>query len=67
MYYGGEPIENNNSLIDTDIAVQQRIETNGKVSSGNIIDYHAGEEILLLPDFEVELGGAFHAYILPCE
>jgi len=59
-------IESQNQQIDQSVYVQQMIETNGKVISGNTVDYVAGEYISMNPSFEVELGALYHAYIATC-
>jgi hypothetical protein len=37
------------------------------IQSGDTVDYEAGMHVELLPDFEVELGAVFHAYIGGCD
>ena len=52
--------------IVSDAMANINIMTNGKVSAGVAIEYHAGSDIDLMPGFEVELGSVYHAYIEPC-
>jgi len=58
-------IESNNADILQSASVDQYIQTNGRVSNGNI-EYIAGDHILMSEGFEVEQGAVFHAYIAPC-
>ena len=58
--------ESSNSFIVNDTSAITTILTNGRVPAGNDIDYHAGESIVLLGGFEVEMSAVFHAYIEPC-
>jgi len=59
--------ETQNHHIDQSRAVQEMIETNGIVLSGNLIDYTAGEYIIMTSGFEVEPAAVFHAYIDTCD
>ena len=54
------------ATITQDTSAQIAIASNGKVQSGNVIEYHAGHEVELMGGFEVESGATFHAYIEPC-
>lgn len=58
--------ETQNQVIDESISVQQMIETNGVVIDGSIIEYTALDFISMNPNFLVELGADFHAYIDSC-
>lgn len=58
--------EFSNSIIVNDTSAITAILTNGRVTAGNQIDYHAGESVELLSGFEVEISAVFHAYIEPC-
>lgn len=59
-------IETSNYQIMEDASAHIKIETNGIVSSGISVDYHAGTEVLMTPLFEVFQDGVFHAFISPC-
>ena len=48
------------------IEVWMNITSTSSVEDGANIDYSAGIDIDLLPEFEVELGAEFHAYIEGC-
>ncbi len=77
VYQCNEPIPcppnyaGTNQLIgkESDIKTYQTngiIESTQSISSTATIDYNSGQEINLLPDFEVELGAVFHAFIEGC-
>lgn len=59
--------ELSNSTISHDTSAIVSILTNGKVTAGNEIEYHAGNSIELMHGFEVETGALFHAYIVACQ
>lgn len=59
-------VESNNPIIMEDAKAQLLIETNGKILSGSTIDYQAGSEITMMPDFEVSNNAVYHAFIAPC-
>ncbi len=42
------------------------VETNGVISSGTTVDYHAGQYVQMNPGFEVKSGAVYHAYIEAC-
>jgi len=65
---GCEPtlIEANKPAIVQSASVEQYIQTNGRVNSGNI-EYQAGDHILMNGGFEVRQGAVFHAFIAPCQ
>ena len=58
--------EMNFPVIASDKEANISITTNGNVPTGVTVDYHAGNDIELMPGFEVELGSIYHAYIEPC-
>lgn len=58
--------EMNYPLILSDAGANINITTNGKVANSRDIEYRAGNNIDLMPGFEVELGSIYHAYIQPC-
>jgi len=55
----------NNQLIDQSISVEQYIQTNGLLQSGEV-EYRAEEYILMREEFEVKQGAVYHALIAPC-
>lgn len=60
------------NVIQTDILsgsynADYSIETQGSVGQTSTVTYKAGNQINMLPGFEVELGGVIHAYIAPCQ
>ena len=62
-----EVLQLTHPIIDKDTAANLRIMTNGTVTAGYDIDYHASQSVELLYDFEVKMGAVFHAYISPCQ
>ncbi len=58
--------DTNGTFIVQDTSAQIAVLSNGKVQTGNNIDYHAGNHVELMSGFEVELGATFHAFIAPC-
>jgi len=53
--------------IDQDTSASIAVITNGRIVTGNIIEYHAGVEVEMKAGFEVESGATFHAFIAPCD
>ena len=60
-------LENTTSLIVLDQEAHIHIHTDGYVENNSNFNYNAGSSILLANGFEVEAGGAFHAFISPCQ
>ncbi len=63
--------ENTNQLtgiqsLNEDFETNLGIDSDQFISTGTLINYDAGTCIDLLPDFEVELGAEFHAFIEGC-
>lgn len=59
-------VDTNNPDILQDREANVSISTNGKVLNGVDIDYHAGQIVELLNEFEVEIGAEFEVYIASC-
>jgi len=59
-------VEINSPIILLNQEANMSITTNGTVTNGNNIKYHAGKEIEMMNGFEVELLAEFQAYIAPC-
>ena len=66
---------NNRTLTDADpgtltgesiFAAEVGIEASNTIAPGAIVDYHAGEYVRLLPNFNAQTGADFHAYIQSC-
>lgn len=58
--------QTNNAVITNSESVINIIESDGIVPVGSVIDFNAGDYILMEPGFEVQLGAIFHAFIKGC-
>ena len=65
LYIDGEFF--NHDDLPTDVRVISSIQSNGTVEDGEFFRFYAGDSIVLLPFFEVELGGIFEANIEDCQ
>ncbi len=59
--------QTNNPTIIQSESYGQYIETNGIVESGSVIDYSAGDYLLMTEGFEAMLGSVYHAFIAACQ
>ncbi len=65
LYIDGEFLNHDDT--PTDIRATISISSNGTVDNGESYKFYAGDSIVMLPLFEVELGGLFEAHIEPCQ
>ena len=56
-----------NSITTTDQSVDIAITTNERIGANAVVNYTAGDSIVLEAEFEVPLGATFHAFIAPCQ
>lgn len=60
-------VETLNDEVTVSKSARIGIESNGVIPANAVVDFHAGEFILLQSGFEVKTTGIFHAYIEACE